>query len=386
MSKATIAKLIGILASGTTKILVFLSSHFGGLRIIDPLLSALSDKYGLFLTYDATKLDSNPINLSNREASDILKIQLSPQSENFKAKFEHKTLELNNPYGSKLAIILQGAMIHKNDFTLRIVKRYLKTFSGAVIILSTWDDEDTSAFLSLACPDSFKIVKSSKPENTGVSNFNLQLISTLAGLKIAQGLNCEFVLKTRTDQALMNPEALQHIDFVFHKYSGNNENGRIVAASRNTFLYRLYGISDMFLFGSIVEMQKFWQVPQDLRIRESQQLSTNSTQVTLRNYSKEELVEVYLVANYLRKKNLEPKFTLEDSIKAYRDHFIILDSGTLGLIWNKYTRNANRWSKEFVPNPHYEVTFLDWLKMQDCIGQYLEYEEIIDMDVSTFQD
>ena len=227
---------------------------------------------------------------------------------------------------------------------------------------------------------------SSKPENTGPSNFNLQLISTLAGIEIARVSDCKFVLKTRTDQAMMNPEALQHIDFVFHKYPGNNENGRIIAASRNTFLYRLYGISDMFLFGSIVEMQEFWQVPKDLRLGESQQLSTNSTQVTLRDHSKEELVEVYLVANYLRKKNLEPKFTLEDSIKAYRDYFIILDSGTLGLIWNKYTRNANRWSKEFVPNPHYEVTFLDWLRLQDSIHQYLEYEEIIDMDISTTQD
>jgi hypothetical protein len=210
------------------------------------------------------------------------------------------------------------------------------------------------------------------------------LISTLAGIEIARDSNCEFVLKTRTDQALTNPEALQHVNFVFNKYPGNNESGRIVAASRNTFLYRLYGISDMFLFGSIVEMQKFWQVPQDLRLLESQQLTKSSSQVTLRDYAKRELVEVCLVANYLRKKNVEPKFTLEDSLKAYRDYFIILDSGTLGLIWNKYTRNANRWAKEFVPNPHYEVTFLDWLRLQDCIDQYLEYEKIIDMDISTF--
>ena len=75
-SKTTIARFTRFLAIGPTKVLVFLISHFGGLRTIDPLLSAISDRYGLFLTYDATKLDSNPINLSNREASDILKIQL----------------------------------------------------------------------------------------------------------------------------------------------------------------------------------------------------------------------------------------------------------------------------------------------------------------------
>lgn len=385
MSRATIARFTRFVASGPNKILVFLLSHLGGLRIIDPLLTAISERYGLFLTYDATKLDSNPINLSNREASDVLRIQLSPKSAIFKAKFENKSLELNNPFDSKLAIILQGAIVHKNDFTLRIVKRYLDTFRGAIIIVSTWDEEDTSRFLSLGSPNNFKIVKSSKPENTGPSNFNLQLISTLAGIEIARDSNCEFVMKTRTDQALTNPEALQHINFVFNKYPGNDESGRIVAASRNTFLYRLYGISDMFLFGSIEEMQKFWQVPQDLRLLDSQQLNINSSQLTLRDYAKEELVEVYLVANYLRKKNAEPKFTLEDSIKAYRDYFIILDSGTLGLIWNKYTRNANRWAKEFVPNPHYEVTFLDWFRLQDGIDQYLEYEKIIDMDISTFQ-
>ena len=42
----------------------------------------------------------------------------------------------------KVAIIIQGPLLKKNNFTIETVKLYKKIFSNYLIILSTWEDED----------------------------------------------------------------------------------------------------------------------------------------------------------------------------------------------------------------------------------------------------
>ena len=40
-----------------------------------------------------------------------------------------------------LAIVIQGPVLHENNFTLETVKLYKKNFAQAKIILSTWENE-----------------------------------------------------------------------------------------------------------------------------------------------------------------------------------------------------------------------------------------------------
>jgi hypothetical protein len=70
-----------------------------------------------------------------------------------------------------------------------------------VVILSTWDDEVLPA-VQLA---GLSVVQSQRPAHVGVTNRNLQRLSSAAGIARAEELGCEYVLKWRTD---MVPTAL----------------------------------------------------------------------------------------------------------------------------------------------------------------------------------
>ncbi len=42
---------------------------------------------------------------------------------------------------NKIAIVVQGPIIIKNDFTFETLKLYINIFPNAIVILSTWDDQ-----------------------------------------------------------------------------------------------------------------------------------------------------------------------------------------------------------------------------------------------------
>jgi hypothetical protein len=50
-----------------------------------------------------------------------------------------------NRAGQQLAIVMQGPIAHKDNFTLETLKIYQQHFSDSKIILSTWEDEDLVA-------------------------------------------------------------------------------------------------------------------------------------------------------------------------------------------------------------------------------------------------
>jgi len=47
-------------------------------------------------------------------------------------------------HSPRIAIVLQGPLKKEDDFTLETIKLYKKSFNEAIIILSTWDDENKS--------------------------------------------------------------------------------------------------------------------------------------------------------------------------------------------------------------------------------------------------
>ena len=88
-------------------------------------------------------------------------------------------------------ILLQGRIEPKAmDF-------WVNNLSNSKIVVSCWDDEITYDF-----PKSWNIVKNKKPvERIGFGNFDLQLISTINGLK---EINSDYVIKMRCDEYWSN--------------------------------------------------------------------------------------------------------------------------------------------------------------------------------------
>jgi hypothetical protein len=278
----------------------------------------------------------------------------------------------------KLGIVIQGPACVENDFTSRVISRYLDLHPEALVIFSTWTGEE----LKLKDIDKFnlnsrfRILLNKKPMNPGISNINLQIESSRNGLKLAKELNCEFGIKTRSDQAFLNSNSIGLLHFELTEAEKNyNQNERIVAVSLDTFLFRPYGISDMFHFGRIETLLNFWDTELDNRGPERK---SEINAATLRDFSKLTLTECYLNTKYLKKKDFEPNFSLRQSLEFIRDFFVIVDQQAIDLVWNKNTRKEFRYRSDVYPSKFQEIQNWEWRAMQSSLESFLKHEFLLD--------
>lgn len=278
----------------------------------------------------------------------------------------------------RLGIVIQGPVCIENDFTSRVISRYLDIYPEASIIFSTWTGEEIKLrdLDKFNLNSRFRIILNIKPLNPGISNVNLQIESTKNGLKLARELGCEFGIKTRSDQAFLNPNTIALLHFELNQAKASyNDNERIVVVSLDTFLFRPYGVSDMFHFGRIRTLLDFWEI--NLDVRHPEDLS-NMVVTTLRDYSKMKLAECYLTLEYLLKKNLEPNFSLSQSLEFIRDFFVIVDQQAIDLVWNKNTRKEFRYRSDVYPSKFQEIQNWEWRAMQSSLDNFLKLDFLLD--------
>lgn len=236
--------------------------------------------------------------------------------------------------GDKFAILLQGPIGNGYEFLFESIKYYKKIYYDAIIIVSTWNDEKPNVIKSLR-RHGVMCVQSEKPKLTGTLNVNLQIISTLAGIRKARELGIKFVAKTRTDQRICKPYILYSLmDMIqLFKPSSSDIKYRIVATS--TFcnnMFTPYYLSDFFFLGQIDEIEKYFSCPLDERhISHPGKISRKKLSESM--YPP----EVYLMKNYLRKYLGQ---NCEDTIKEYwqclKDYFICVSRSDVDLFSMKY--------------------------------------------------
>jgi len=276
---------------------------------------------------------------------------------------EIETLPDNFYEFSNIAIVIQGPIIKENDFTFESVRLYKKIFHKSKIILSTWNDEDQSYLEKFKNEDIF-VVLNNKPTNSGISNVNYQVISSYSGIQKAKELDCLYSLKTRSDQRIYatNTEAvlLSILKSFPLKQPSIHQLGRIVAISLNTYKYRLYSVSDMFLFGYTSDLDKFWSPPLD----EREKVAPDYLE-TLGNMEKNLFPESYLLTNYLNKIEYTPAWTISDSWDVYSEIFCIVDKEIFDLYWPKYQNELEYRdvSYDFIKTNKL-FNFADWLNFQ----------------------
>ena len=278
----------------------------------------------------------------------------------------------------KLGIVIQGPVCTENDFTSRVISRYLDVYPDASVIFSTWAGEEIKLkdMVEFNSNPRFRILLNKKPVNPGISNINLQIESARNGLRFAKELKCEFGIKTRSDQAFLNPNSIDLLHFELTEAKMKyNENDRIVVVSLDTFLFRPYGISDMFHFGKLETLLDFWDIELDVRNPEN---SSDMIAITLRDYSKMRLAECYLTSEYLTKKNFEPNFSLIQSLEFIRDYFVIVDQQAIDLVWNKNTRKEFRYRSDVYPSKFQEIQNWEWRAMQSSLDDFIRLEFLLD--------
>lgn len=274
---------------------------------------------------------------------------------------ESYTLQSDRYYSSKTAVILQGPILYENDFTYETLLIYLKTFlsnnANVVVILSTWENENTDQIARIK--DLGIEIVLSEPVEGGVANINKQIVTTKNGLQRAEELGCKYVLKTRTDQRLYAPNILEFLFNISTQFPLDKDikeqKERLIALSFNTFKNRLYGVSDMFLFGRIEDVSKYWD------IKENTYQPDTEGKNRFENF-RSQCVETFVCRHYLESLHTKTSDNIEDTYKAYARYFCFIDKEDVEMFWPKYSNMNSRW--EPFENPALEeVKFRDWLNL-----------------------
>lgn len=259
------------------------------------------------------------------------------------------------------AVVIQGPLQTEDNFTLETVKIYKKIFPLSPIIVSTWSSESKKNLYALECAGAVLNI-SDRPITAGWGNIELQVLSTSSGLLLAKELGCEYVAKTRTDWRMYRPSALQCLNSLLQMYTspanGIQEN-RIVASSTSTLKHRIYGLTDIFQYGSIVDMMMYWE-----NLNHDAQGKFRNTEVPEIINGTPLVAEIYLCARYLETIGVDLDFSLTQWWESLRNNFIIVDNAMLDAVWNKYDRKLeNRYTNGYTLRGSLAIDHLDWLRL-----------------------
>jgi hypothetical protein len=311
-------------------------------------------------------------------------LSLLPYNINYTISFNDKSVLslLNDDFNfikdteiKSTILLLQGPIINF-DYVLTSLKYYISSNSYKRIVISTWVNElsilQKNELNKLELID---LVENIKPVYYGISNINLQILSTQNGLKYIQSnFPNSYVLKSRTDQRLLNVSINLYLKTLLsiYKISDPILKNRIVICNYNTYKYRIYSISDMFMFGDIFDLLLYWNVSLDHR---SVTLKDIQKPMSLKSWSKLNLAEVYLATNFFSQINYNYNWTIADYWKILDKFFIVIDDNSIGLEWNKYTlNNKNGTLNQFNLRERF-YNFSDWVIYKNNDLQY-DFETI----------
>ena len=235
------------------------------------------------------------------------------------------TLEEKSPtkVGRKLVGILIQGPIGDVNFINDMVRIYETNFPSSRIVLSTWKDE--SKISEVRETENLTIIENERPKNSGISNVNLQTVSTFSGIKTLRDLGADFILKTRSDQILLSNRAL---DLLTYRLDSSPASGyeRIVTTDFNSFLFRPYSPNDQLMFGSVETIFRFW--------------SANVERISDISSTKDDFAEKVLLKSYLEDQGLTFDNSHLQSLEIYRDLYSFIDNEDLNLYWNKGTHRS----------------------------------------------
>ena len=277
---------------------------------------------------------------------------------------------------SDTAIIIQGPLVSSSNFTLETVRLYRTLFPKSPTVVVTWIEEPGDQVSRLES-EGAHIVRLAKPSNPGPANLNLQRTSVLAGLEAASMLGATFAVRSRSDQRFYSEQAIDllHAALITYRKPQSCPVERIITTSLDTFRFRLYGLSDQFHFGRVVDLQTFWSPDEPLsRSYSGTTLSRASAASRL------SLPEVRLTTSFLDRTGWDVQWTLEDWWRALAERFIVLDTAAIDLLWVKYSQKEYRWKRYGKPSPLEEVDFADWMSLYAFgdMGRANELDRLID--------
>jgi len=256
----------------------------------------------------------------------------------------------------EFGIIIQGPINNKTEFNFinETIEIYKKIFPNTLIVISTWQNSYTD---NLKNSEHIKICKSKLPDKPGLGNINYQIKSTSNAIKILKENGIKNILKTRSDCRIMKPNLKSYFLSLQKTFISDDLNSRIFASNIATCKYRVYGITDILLFGKTEEIEIYFkdEVEEDILKKYSFNRIINETAV---------ITEILLCARYLKNKGVKLEWTLEHWWLCLSKYFGIVDMNSLDLFWYKYDWNfEQRFTKNYLFKSSRSIEFSEWLSM-----------------------
>lgn len=256
---------------------------------------------------------------------------------------------------SDWAIVIQGPIMHERRFTEESIALYQKHFPDALIVLSTWEDEETAA-IEAHC-SGIKILRNKKPDISGVANINFQLVSSHEGAKAATASGRKYTVKTRTDQRMYSPFALSHMRDLLEQFPAAKAGTmRIGGISANSMMHKPYQFPDLLIFGSAAGVERYFSAP----------LVKNDAKLSFLDPARPFTVECYLCTKYAESIGYPLQYTHDDFLTLVARQFIIADVYSLDWYWYKRGEHYRRFFADrrgLYSDRHYRVDFADWLAL-----------------------
>ncbi len=271
-------------------------------------------------------------------------------------------IEKESYLNNDTAIIIQGNLDGLKNFVKETIEIYLKLFQSSTIILSTWDTDIDENFLN-DYKDKIKIIINKKPKNIFHST-DLQTISTQAAVKLAKDLDLRFCLKSRTDCRIYKKNTVTYLKNLLNLFPINskyeNLKSRIISCSVDTRKYRIYGFSDIMLFGSTENIGKYFSnesFEEGIKKHNFGDYPSTINETAV-------VHEIFLCARFLKDSNITINWTLEDWWNKCRDIFCVVDPSTIDLFWFKFHwKYEQRFLTNYTSDFTQSLQFSDWLNL-----------------------
>lgn len=309
-------------------------------------------------------------------------------------KYARDYVDVDNPGHLPLyAVILQGPLKLQDHFTLETVRLYKKIFPNGLIIVSSWKDADQDEVNKIE-QEGAVVILSELPSCCGLANVNYQFVSTYEGIKEAKRLGAEYVFKTRTDNRIYRNSLFEELYTLMKENPCENalQEERIVTlGGRSGNIFWPYWQADVFMFGNINDMQKFFNMPlQEDTSRDAYGFREPSNVTGRWKTQHDTNAETFIFRRYLKSLGLKLNYSVRGHWDIITKMFLPISENYINLYWlAKYeTRYENNrrggiyrvGDKEYKASG-YNFDYFKWKIIKNGIFQYKErfeaYQEMI---------
>lgn len=287
----------------------------------------------------------------------------------------------------KVGIVIQGPIREEDDFTIETVLLYKKFYTDCPIVVSTWKDtnEDTVKKLQDA---GAVVLQNERPSKTGLGNMNFQVISSMSGIEYLENQNCEYILKTRSDQRICKPHFLEFFLCLLKQFPAQNNNGmkRLVVTQGMVggVMLKPFMITDFLYFGETAVVKAIFDKAYsdvNMSVKERNEWIDSLTgKMPLKEFYRETAPELQLIYNAYRfYYNREPELSVKDYWNFVKEQLITVGWDDIDLYWPKYAMYNESAMHNSIGSDDYSIynwNLSNWLLLYSGMCKYKEeYEQ-----------